>query len=30
VSPDGMRKIRLVRGFSRRVDSIEIETSKAR
>ena len=30
VSPDGLRKIRLVRDFYGTVDYIEIETSKAR
>ncbi len=30
VSPDGQRKIRLMRGFSGTVDYIEIEISKAR
>jgi len=30
VSPDGLRKIRLVRNFTGRVDSIEMQVRKAR
>ena len=30
VSPDGLRKIRLVRGFAGMVDRIEMEVTKAR